>query len=140
MLETWIKSDLYQRQSKAITNFTKTLPSTHSNMPQQALKDPYIFDFLILHKEHLEHDLEQGLIDNVQKNHARIRQRICLSTIPSTRRQSGKLNFYLSAINDLVKGPEDQPILALIVQNKLPISLILLFRYAINDNVFLMST
>ncbi len=67
MLETWIKSDLYNRQGKAISNFPSTLPSPESDMAQQAFKDPYIFDFLTLQEEHLEQDLEKGLIDHVQK-------------------------------------------------------------------------
>jgi hypothetical protein len=46
MLETWIKSDLYHREGKAITNFAKTLPSPQSDLAQQTLKDPYLFDFL----------------------------------------------------------------------------------------------
>src|SRR5580765_3755335 len=67
MLETWIKSDLYNREGKAVTNFKRTLPTPHSDMAQQSLKDPYVFDFLTLHEEHVERDIEQGLIDNVQK-------------------------------------------------------------------------
>jgi predicted nuclease of restriction endonuclease-like (RecB) superfamily len=67
MLDTWIKSDLYHRQGKAVTNFSKTLPTPDSDFAQQSFKDPYIFDFLTLHKQHIEHDLEQGLIENVQK-------------------------------------------------------------------------
>src|SRR5271155_3000285 len=60
MLETWIKSDLYHREGKAITNFKTTLPKPRSDMAQQSLKDPYIFDFLTLHEEHVERDIEQG--------------------------------------------------------------------------------
>ena len=67
MLETWIKSDLYHRQGNAVTNFSKTLPAQHSDMAQQTLKDPYLFDFLILQEGYLEKDVEQGLIDHVQK-------------------------------------------------------------------------
>lgn len=66
-LEASIKSKLYKREGKAITNFSRTLPSSHSTMAQQSLKDPYVFDFLTLQAEHIEQDLEQGLIDNVQK-------------------------------------------------------------------------
>jgi predicted nuclease of restriction endonuclease-like (RecB) superfamily len=66
-LETWIKSNLYKREGKAVTNFQLTLPKPHSDMAQQSLKDPYVFDFLTLHDEHVEHDIEQGLIDNIQK-------------------------------------------------------------------------
>lgn len=67
MLETWIESDLFNRQGKALTNFKNTLPSPDSDMAQQILKDPYSFDFLTLHEQHVERDIEQGLIDNVQK-------------------------------------------------------------------------
>lgn len=67
MLEHWIKTNLYKRDGKALTNFTQTLPTSHSDLAQQTLKDPYLFDFLTLHKEHLEQDLEQGLIDHIQK-------------------------------------------------------------------------
>jgi predicted nuclease of restriction endonuclease-like (RecB) superfamily len=66
-LEDWIKSDLYKREGKAITNFTRTLPAPQSSMAQQSLKDPYVFDFLTLHQDYAERDVEQGLIDNVQK-------------------------------------------------------------------------
>src|SRR4030095_1644845 len=66
-LETWIRADLYNREGKAITNFQHTLPAPDSDMTQQSLKDPYIFDFLTLHEKHLEKDVEQGLIDHIQK-------------------------------------------------------------------------
>ena len=66
-LELWIKADLYNREGKAITNFQHTLPTPDSDMAQQSLKDPYIFDFLTLHEKHLEKDVEQGLIDHIQK-------------------------------------------------------------------------
>lgn len=66
-LEAYIESDLYGRQGKAIHNFKATLPNPESDLAQQTLKDPYVFDFLTLHKKHVEQDLEQGLINNVQK-------------------------------------------------------------------------
>lgn len=31
------------------------------------MKDPYLFDFLTLHKEHLEKEVEQGLVDHIQR-------------------------------------------------------------------------
>lgn len=67
MLDTWIKSGLYHREGKAVTNFSKTLPEPHSDMAQQTFKDPYVFDFLTLQSEYAERDLEQGLIDNIQR-------------------------------------------------------------------------
>jgi predicted nuclease of restriction endonuclease-like (RecB) superfamily len=67
MLEMWIKSDLYNREGKAITNFQQALPPPQSDLAQQALQDPYTFDFLTLHQDHLEKDLEDGLVNHIQK-------------------------------------------------------------------------
>jgi predicted nuclease of restriction endonuclease-like (RecB) superfamily len=60
-----IESGLYQREGKAITNFADTLPAPQSDLAQQTLKDPYVFDFLTLSKQHNERDLEQGLIEHI---------------------------------------------------------------------------
>jgi predicted nuclease of restriction endonuclease-like (RecB) superfamily len=67
MLTIWIENDLYRREGKAITNFKAALPSTQSDLAQQSLKDPYVFDFLTLHKDHLEKELENGLVNHIQK-------------------------------------------------------------------------
>jgi predicted nuclease of restriction endonuclease-like (RecB) superfamily len=67
MLTIWIENDLYHREGKAITNFKAALPTPQSDLAQQSLKDPYVFDFLTLHKEYLEKDLEDGLVKHIQK-------------------------------------------------------------------------
>lgn len=67
MLTIWIENDLYHREGKAITNFKMALPNPQSDLAHQSLKDPYVFDFLTLHKEHLEKDLENGLVKHIQK-------------------------------------------------------------------------
>jgi predicted nuclease of restriction endonuclease-like (RecB) superfamily len=67
VLTVWIENDLYRREGKAITNFKAVLPTPQSDLAQQTTKDPYVFDFLTLHKEHLEKDLEEGLVNNIQK-------------------------------------------------------------------------
>ena len=66
LLEAAIKSKLYKREGKAITNFEQTLPAPHSKSAQQALKDPYLFDSITLPDDHFEHEVERGLIDNVR--------------------------------------------------------------------------
>ena len=66
-LGLWLESDLYHREGKAITNFSTTLAEPQSDMAQQSLKDPYLFDFLTLHEAYVEKDVEQGLIDHIQK-------------------------------------------------------------------------
>ena len=62
-----IESNLYRRQGGAISNFRATLPAPQSDLAHQLLKDPYTFDFLTLGESVQERDLEQGLIDHIQK-------------------------------------------------------------------------
>ncbi len=62
-----IDSKMYKRQGKSLTNFSKTLPDPQSDYAQQALKDPYLFDFLLLQDAHAERDIEQGLLNHIQK-------------------------------------------------------------------------
>ncbi len=50
ILDMQIKSNLYERQGKAVTNFTNSLPKPKSDLASQTLKDPYLFDFLTLKK------------------------------------------------------------------------------------------
>lgn len=67
VLTVQIESDLYGRQGKAISNFAGTLPAPQSDLAQQSLKDPYVFDFLTLHSEAVERELETGLVAHIQK-------------------------------------------------------------------------
>jgi predicted nuclease of restriction endonuclease-like (RecB) superfamily len=60
-----IESGLYQREGKAVTNFEHTLPQIQSDLAQQTIKDPYVFDFLSLTKNYNERELEQGLIQHI---------------------------------------------------------------------------
>jgi len=60
-----IESGLWQREGKAVTNFNETLPAPQSDLARQTLKDPYLFDFLSLSKNHNERDLELGLIQHI---------------------------------------------------------------------------
>ena len=41
--------------------------SVFGMLKKQLKKDPYVFDFLTLQQDYRERDVEQGLIDNVQK-------------------------------------------------------------------------
>ncbi len=62
-----IESALHERQGKAITNFDRTLPPPQSDLAQQALKDPYVFDFLSLAEDAHERELERGLTEHIRK-------------------------------------------------------------------------
>ena len=57
-----IAGRLHERQGKALTNFSRTLPPGDSDMAEQILKDPYNFDFLTLASPAKERELERGLL------------------------------------------------------------------------------
>jgi len=67
VLTVQIESDLHARQGKALTNFGRTLDPGDSDLAQQTLKDPYVFDFLTIGDDAKERELEQGLIDHIQR-------------------------------------------------------------------------
>ena len=60
-----IESQVLQRQGQATTNFTQTLPAPQSELAQQTLKDPYIFDFLSLGMTARERDIENALTQHI---------------------------------------------------------------------------
>ena len=67
VLELMIKSQAHERQGGPTTNFTSWLPEPQSDLAQQALKDPYVFDFLTLDKPFRERELEAGLIAHLER-------------------------------------------------------------------------
>jgi predicted nuclease of restriction endonuclease-like (RecB) superfamily len=147
-LSLQIKSDLFIRQGKAITNFDRTLRANDSDLANQLLKDPYNFDFLTLTESYHERELENALVDNITKfllelgtgfayvgrqvpmmvgdkeffldllfYHLKLRAYVIIelkatSFIPE---YAGKLSFYLSATNDLLKHPSDNPTIGMLV-------------------------
>ena len=50
-LLNFLATDLYERESKAVTNFALTLPAEQSDLAQAMTKDPYRFDFLTLREK-----------------------------------------------------------------------------------------
>ncbi|MFP1872756.1 YhcG family protein [Lonsdalea quercina] len=62
-----IETAAHQRQGKAASNFALRLPPSDSDLAQQTLKDPYLFDFLTLEAGFHERELETGLIGHLEK-------------------------------------------------------------------------
>jgi predicted nuclease of restriction endonuclease-like (RecB) superfamily len=143
-----IESGLYERQGQAVTNFKRTLPPPQSDLAQQALKDPYAFDFLTLADDAHERELEQGLLDHIQRFllelgvgfafvgrqvhleveeedfyvdllfyhlHLRCYVVIELKNRPFKPEFAGKMNFYLSAVDDRLRHKDDQPSIGIIL-------------------------
>lgn len=147
-LEDWIKSDLVNRQGKAVTNFAEKLPSPQSQLAHETLKDPYNFDFLTLAHGYRERELEQGLLNHIQKFLLELGQGFafigsqyplevggkdyyldllfyhislrcfCVIELKNTDfkpEYAGKMNFYLSAVDDRLKHPSDNPSIGMIL-------------------------
>jgi predicted nuclease of restriction endonuclease-like (RecB) superfamily len=62
-----IESAAHHRQGRTVSNFAIRLPSPDSDLVQQALKDPYLFDFLTLEPGFHERELETGLVAHLEK-------------------------------------------------------------------------
>jgi predicted nuclease of restriction endonuclease-like (RecB) superfamily len=67
VLALQIDAQAHKRQGKAISNFVATLPEPQSDLAQQTLKDPYIFDFLTLTDPFQERELETGLVRHMER-------------------------------------------------------------------------
>lgn len=67
VLLTMTKSEAYRRQGAAISNFDQRLPAPQSDLARQALKDPYIFDFLTLDEPFHERELETNLLHHLER-------------------------------------------------------------------------
>lgn len=148
ILEMQIERRLHERQGKALNNFTKTLPPSDSDMAAQIFKDPYLFDMIGTADPRREVEVEQALVDHVQKfllelgagfaflgrqvplevgdadfkvdllfYHVRLHAYVVveLKSVPFDPAFVGQLNLYLSATDDLLKQPEDNPTIGLLL-------------------------
>lgn len=62
-----IKAATHLRMGQAASNFSVRLPAPDSDLAQQTLKDPYLFDFLTLDEPFHERELETGLVAHLEK-------------------------------------------------------------------------
>jgi predicted nuclease of restriction endonuclease-like (RecB) superfamily len=67
ILSLQIERRAHERQGKAVTNFPATLPPTESDLAAQVFKDPYLFDFLGTADPRREREVEQALVDHIQR-------------------------------------------------------------------------
>jgi predicted nuclease of restriction endonuclease-like (RecB) superfamily len=143
-----ISSDFYSRQGKAITNFKNTLPTIHSELATETLKDPYKLDFLDLQEKVLEKDIESQLVKHITSfllelgagfsfvgqqvpvkidnqdfyidllfYHIRLKCYVVieLKAIEFKAEFAGKMNLYLSAVDDSMKNESDNPTIGLLL-------------------------
>ena len=143
-----IENRLHERQGKAVSNFHQVLPPADSDMAAQVFKDPYLFDFLGTADPRKEREVEQALVDHIQKfllemgagfafvgrqvllevddqdfyldllfYHLKLRRFVVveLKAVPFDPGFVGRLNLYLSAVDDLLRHPDDQPTIGLLL-------------------------
>ena len=139
-----IEYDLYGRQALAskVTNFDRLLSSPESDLAAQALKDPYIFDFVAMKEEMSERDTEDAMVGDVTAlllelgtgfafmgkqfhlvvggddfyidllfYNVKLKRYFVVELKAGDFKPeyTGKLNFYLSAVDDLLKDESDKP-------------------------------
>lgn len=66
-LLNFMDNGLYEREGKALTNFTRTLPDTTSDLAQELTKDPYNFAFTGITQPYNEHILKDALLANISQ-------------------------------------------------------------------------
>ncbi|MBI5525714.1 MAG: DUF1016 domain-containing protein [Deltaproteobacteria bacterium] len=148
VLQAQIAKKAHSRQGKATTNFARSLAPPQSELAQQSLKDPYMFDFLTVGREANERITERDLLAHVQGfllelgagfafignqvkltvddadyfidllfYHVRLRCYVVveLKATAFKPEHAGKMNFYLSAVDDLLKHRDDQPSIGLVL-------------------------
>jgi len=148
ILDIQINSNLYERQGKAITNFSKSLPSPNSDLANQTLKDPYLFDFLTLKKDADEKSIEEQLTKHITHfllelgkgfafigrqfhleiggkdyfidllfYHTKLRCYVVieLKVKGFKPEYAGKLNFYLSAVDEVLKSENDNATIGILL-------------------------
>ena len=65
MLLNFLDADLYERQGKALTNFSRILPEESSDLAQELTKDPYDFAFTGITGRYNERLLKDKLLNNI---------------------------------------------------------------------------
>jgi predicted nuclease of restriction endonuclease-like (RecB) superfamily len=145
-----IESNLYARQVSKTkqTNFQRTLPKAQSDLAENVLKDPYVFDFLTIGKGAHEREIERELTTHIRNfllelgqgfafvgnqyhlevgdqdfyidmlfYHLELRCYVVIELKANKFKPeyTGKLNFYLSVVDDVLKKPEDKPTIGLLL-------------------------
>lgn len=150
-LEKYIKNDLFTAQgckTNKATNYLTRLPAPQSSLAQDMIKNPYNFDFLGLHDEAHEREIEHASIQHITKFMLELGKGFAFvgSQVPITinddefyidmlfynlrlrcftvieikttkfkPEHAGQLNFYLSAVDDLMKHPTDNPSIGILL-------------------------
>ena len=67
VLDIQIERRLLEREGRALTNFDLRLPEADSDLAQESLKDPYLFDFLGVGEEAGERAIEDAIVKHITR-------------------------------------------------------------------------
>ncbi len=148
VLDWQMDSHLFERQGKAVSNFTHTLPEPQSDLAQQITKDPYIIDIMGIRQAMKERELEAHLDKHISQYllelgkgftyyghqvhlkvgdedfyidqlfyHVRLHCYVVveLKAVPFKPEHIGQLNFYVTAVNKLMRMDGDNPTIGLLI-------------------------
>ena len=148
ILDLQIKSNYHKRIGNSINNFKNSISKIDSDLVNNTLKDPYIFDFISLNNDYKEQELENKMIEKIKNvllelgtgfsfvgsqyklivgdkeyfidllfYHLKLKSYIVVELKATEFKPEyiGKMNFYLSAVDDLVKDKNDNPSIGLIL-------------------------
>jgi predicted nuclease of restriction endonuclease-like (RecB) superfamily len=65
VLTIHIERKLLEREGQAVTNFNARLPNPYSDLANESLKDPYLFDFLGVGKDADERAIEAAIVQHI---------------------------------------------------------------------------
>ena len=102
-----MEAGLYERQGKAIANFQEKLPNPQSDLAEQTLKDPYNFDFLTLHEEYNEKELENALVNQITQ--------FLLELGTGFSYLGRQVHIYVSAVNKNMQSEQDNPTIGILI-------------------------
>lgn len=148
VLEFQLLGNAHQRHGRAVTNFAAALPLAESRRAAEVFKDPYLFDFLGTADLNRERQVEQALVDHIQRfmlelgsgfafvgrqvhlsvgdedfyldllfYHLKLRCYVVieLKAVSFDAAFVGQINFYLSAVDDQLRHPDDRPTIGLLL-------------------------
>ncbi len=151
ILQHWLDTDLYERQSMAITNFKSVLPQPESDLAQEVTKDPYNFAFAGIRDKYNETQLKKALLSNITSflvelgsgfsyvgreyrlmigdkekfidllfYHLNLRCYVVVEvkTDDFDMPDVGQIGGYVVACNHLLKRPDDNPTIGLLICKK----------------------
>lgn len=148
VLDFQIRSNYHERIGSSVNNFKNSVSKEESDLINNTLKDPYIFDFISLNDCYKEQELENKMIEKIKNvllefgtgfsfvgsqyklvvgnkdyfidllfYHLKLKSYIVVELKAAAFKPEyiGKMNFYLSAVDDLIKDKSDNPTIGLIL-------------------------